>query len=350
MKPTLAEFEILVAKSNDYLNLSAKKNESYFLGRSPTEIEDDVLNALNVCSIGTSFEGEIVKVSGQRFPDIVVAKYYGVEVKSSHNNQWITLGGSVNESTRIEGVERIWVTFAKLVTPVLFVSRPYEECLSEVVVTHYPRYKINMNLQKGATIFDKMGTTYDALNELESPVKKVVDYYKSELKEGESLWWIDTNNGSESDIVNNASIKIVQWRTLTTDYRREIISKGFAYFPRLLSNSADKYEEFSSWLVSHYGIVSSSLRDIFSAGGTVTISTANGSFIGIPQIYKKIQDHGTEILHNILMAKESDLKEYWRVDQIEQNRIEQWVLLATEDCCLDRVSTSEILEAIFNSK
>jgi hypothetical protein len=349
MKPSLEEFMNLVTKSNEYLNKSAHNNESYFIGRNSIQIEDDVLNALNECSIGTSFEGKVVKISGQRFPDIVVAQFYGVEVKSSHNNQWITLGGSVNESTRVEGVERVWVTFAKLVPPVAFVSRPYEECLSEVVVTHYPRYKINMTLENGDTIFDKMGTTYDELNALESPVRKIVDFYKSQLNEGESLWWIDTGSSSDSELANGSSIKVAQWKSLPSENQKEIICKGFVYFPKLLSNLPDKYEEFALWLVSYYGVVSSSLRDIFSAGGTVKITLGCKSYEGTPQIYKKIQDYKIEIMQYILAAYESELKEYWRVDKIAENRIEQWISLASQNCSLGKDKGKELLDSIFFS-
>lgn len=93
-------------------------------------------------ALGTPFENKIDLVSGQRFPDIVVQGYYGVEVKSSKDKNLITVGGSVNESTRIKDVKKIFLTFGSLIEPVNFYSRPYEECLSDVV-THYPRYKID---------------------------------------------------------------------------------------------------------------------------------------------------------------------------------------------------------------
>ena len=114
-KPTLSEFSSLVNKATLALNASAQHNVNYFLTRNAQKLEDDVLAALSVSAKGTAFEDSIVKVSGQRFPDIVAGKYYGVEVKSSKDVNWTTLGGSINESTRIEDVERIFLTFGKLV-------------------------------------------------------------------------------------------------------------------------------------------------------------------------------------------------------------------------------------------
>lgn len=87
---------------------------------------------------GTSFEGTIVEWDGRRFPDIVANKFYGIEVKTTTKNHWKTTGNSVLESTRIEDVERIFMLFGKLGKPIEFRGRAYEECLSEVVVTHSP--------------------------------------------------------------------------------------------------------------------------------------------------------------------------------------------------------------------
>ena len=186
-KPSFSDFQDLIQEANEFLNKDAQSKETYYLGRNAQLLEDDVLFALSDCAKGSTFENSIVKISGQKFPDIVAARYYGVEVKSSKDESWTTLGGSINESTRVEDVERIFLTFGKLVAPVEFVSRPYEECLSEVVVTHYPRYKINMRIGDGESIFDKIGTSYESLRSSNNPVKPIIDYYKGQLREGQSI-------------------------------------------------------------------------------------------------------------------------------------------------------------------
>ena len=77
-------------------------------------MEDDVKSALEECAIGTPFENTIEKISGQKFPDIVAAKFYGVEVKSTKENHWTSTGSSILETTRVADVERIYMTFGKL--------------------------------------------------------------------------------------------------------------------------------------------------------------------------------------------------------------------------------------------
>ena len=119
-KPTPGEFAKVVKKANDFLNDDARKREGYYLSKNGERLEDEVVNALKFAARSTPFDGSIVKVSGHKFPDIVAGKYFGVEVKSSKNDQWTTLGGSVNESTRVPDVGKIFVTFGKLKSPVEF--------------------------------------------------------------------------------------------------------------------------------------------------------------------------------------------------------------------------------------
>lgn len=323
-KPTLSEFSSLVDKATMCLNKDAQCNMGYFLTRNAQKLEDDVLNALNVSAKGTVFEDSIVKVSGQRFPDIVAGKYFGVEVKSSKDVNWITLGGSINESTRIEDVERIFLTFGKLVAPVEFKSRPYEECLSEVVVTHYPRYKIDMSLKNGETIFDKMNISYDELRKKENPISDVIRYYKQNLKKGERLWWMDDHDEQSSERVDTSSAKVRLWKTLEQNEKQKLIVCGYAFFPEILGSNQDKYDNLSLWLVSKYGIVSTSMRDTFSAGGKVYM-TVNGISQLVSRSVYNLFDNFQQIKEQILIASNETLKDVWNVSQIKSDRIKQWV-------------------------
>ncbi|GHU43196.1 hypothetical protein FACS1894111_08400 [Clostridia bacterium] len=343
--PSLPEFKTLVLDATIKLNDDAKRREAYYLKRNAQLLEDDVARALSESAIGTAFADTIRKISGQCFPDIVAASYYGVEVKSSKDDRWITLGGSVNESTRIEGVERIFLTFGKLLNPVEFRSRPYEDCLSDVVVTHYPRYRIDMNLSKGKTIFDKMDTTYDALRQSTDPVVKIVDYYKSRLGEGESLWW--TGSATQTEQPASVPMKIRLWRTLSAEEKKELSNIGLALFPDLLSNSSTKYEGFSLWLVGTYGVISTSVRDSFSAGGQGTIRTDVGIFDKVPHVLLNIQKNSTQIALNILNADESVLEETWRTNKISSDRIGQWIEIVSMLCSLQNHSIHTVLNAIF---
>lgn len=130
------------------------------------------------------------------------------------------------ESTRNQAIERIYLTFGKLGKQIQFISKPYEECLSDIAVTHYPRYRLDMMLENGQTIFDKMGISYDELRLLDNPVVPVSKYYKSKLKPGESLWWISDN---EENIIPPI-VKL--WTALNQNEKDEAIIQGVCFISR----------------------------------------------------------------------------------------------------------------------
>ena len=75
-------------------------------GRSLEPYVRDVMAEL---AKGTPFENSIELIGGQKFPDIIAKKYYGIEVNTTTQNHWKTTGNSVLEGTRIDSVERIYM-------------------------------------------------------------------------------------------------------------------------------------------------------------------------------------------------------------------------------------------------
>jgi len=289
-KPELSEFRLLMQNTNHLLNEDALKRPKYYSTRNGNPLEDDVVAALNECAKGTPFNGTIEKVSGLKFPDIVAAKYYGVEVKSTKENHWTSTGSSILENTRVADVERIYMTFGKLGgNPIEFLSRPYEECLYGIAVTHMPRYLINMQLPKGETIFDKIGIAYEDLRQMDNPVAPVSKYYRSLLKPGESLWWA----GDSADETVSATIRL--WKNVSTGEKRRFTTRGCANFPEIFGGDYDRY---SLWLTSQ-GVVDPHIRDQFSAGGQEEMLMPNGSKLKFPAVYRRIKTQKEYFIHCI---------------------------------------------------
>ena len=279
-KPELVEFRRLMAKTDGILNEDARKRPKYYATRRGNPLEDDVMDALTECAKGTPFQGTIEKVSGQRFPDIVAAKYYGVEVKSTKEDHWTSTGNSILETTRVANVERIYMTFGKLGgNPVEFRSKPYEECLYGIAVTHMPRYLIDMRLKSGETIFDKMGVPYDELRQMENPIAPVSKYYRSQLKLGESLWWV----GDSGDETVSATIRL--WGKLTLEEKRRHIIYGCVNFPEVFGGD---YNQYALWLTSQ-GVVDPHIRDQFSSGGQEDMMLSNGDVVKFPGVYRRVK-------------------------------------------------------------
>lgn len=319
-KPPLAAFEKLCNVACSVLNTRALREPNYYLNKNGTKLEPEVVEAMNIAARGTVFQDTIRLVSGAEFPDIVADKYYGVEVKSTKNNSWSVIGSSILESTRIDDIDTIFFMFGKLRKPVEFKTRRYQDCLKSIKVTHSPRYEIDMELPEGSTIFDKMGIDYDTMRSLDNPIKPIVEYYRSHLKPGESLWW----TGSQEV----APEKLKMWRLLSVEEKSYFRALGLALFPEIYGNGQNKFENFTMYLIVHYGIVSKSLRDIFTAGGRKEIQYGSSSHI-FPQIYTKLLEQ-KEIVLNIIKELHSDVfTDTWKIKAPDdfRKRVQLWIKL-----------------------
>lgn len=322
--PNRKEFDLLLNSTISELNSHAKKSAKKISILAGNKLEPYVRDVMTDLAIGTVFENSIELIGGQKFPDIVAKKYYGIEVKTTTQNHWKTTGNSVLESTRVEDVERIFMLFAKLASPIEFRCRPYEECLSEVVVTHSPRYLIDMNLEQGKTIFDKIKMPYDILRKKENPIRPIVDYYKSKLKPGEDLWWMDTENSKASNFV----IKI--WSNISAKEKQKLKSKAIVCFPELFSNSNDKFGRLSIWLVTREGVVCPNVRDLFTAGGKSEIIIGKKSYKNIPRIFINLFDNIDFIIETLVETSSIELSEYWGIKTNEKKKILDWIEIVSE--------------------
>ncbi len=285
--PSLPEFQALMKMTDSILNADALKRPKYYATRGGNPLEDDVLVALEESAKGTDFENTIEKVSGQKFPDIVAAKLYGVEVKSTKEDHWTSTGSSILETTRVSSVERIYMTFGKLGgNPIEFLSKPYEECLYDIAVTHMPRYRIDMRLKKGETIFDKIGIPYDELRKMDNPIAPVAKYYRGQLKPGESLWW----TGDNTDEAVSAKIRL--WKNVSFDEKRRFMVYGCVNYPEVFKGDYDRY---ALWLTSQ-GVVDSHIRDQFSAGGKEEFCLSSGNNVRLPGIFRRVRENSDYIV------------------------------------------------------
>lgn len=323
--PDRKEFDLLLSSTITELNKHAQnssKKVSALLGR---QLEPYVRDIMTERAVGTPFEASIELIGGQKFPDITAKKYYGIEVKTTTQNHWKTTGNSVLEGTRVENIERIFMLFAKLANPIEFRCRPYEDVLAEVVVTHSPRYLIDMNLEKGNTIFDKISMPYDTLRKKENPIRPIVDYYKSKLKPGEELWWMDTEDTGKS---SNIVIRI--WNNLSTAEKNELKIRAMVYFPELFGNSNDKFGRFAVWLVTREGIVCPNVRDLFTAGGKSDYIIEGKTYTQVPKIFLNLFANSSAITEILLQTSAAELSEYWGVQARENNKIFDWIDLVEQ--------------------
>ncbi len=301
------DFEKLLKDCHVAIEHAARINPEYFVQRSAIDFESDVFDSLCEAAKGTDFDKTIYLISGYKFPDIIVNKFYGVEVKTTKQNYWKSTGNSVLESTRVDNVERIYLFFAKLTDPVSFKYRLYQDCLYDIAVTHSPRYLIDMELDIGNSIFDKIGISYDKLRSQDNPIRPVVDYYRSISKRGEEPWWMDS--GDTPEVLLKPTVSL--WSNLSGDKQTSLRNEAMARFPEIFSRNTTKYQNLASWLAARHGVVDSSLRDRFSAGGKVTLNINNQMYNNLPHVFLHLKNNASEVIEIVKHISPKDAKYYW---------------------------------------
>ncbi len=302
-------FEKLLHDSWSLIEKEAISKPSYFLKRSSSDFEEDVHNAMCDSAKGTEFDKTIHLISGHKFPDIVARRFYGVEVKTTKQDHWKSTGNSILESSRVEDVDRIYIFFGKLSNPLGFKYRLYQECLYDVAVTHSPRYLIDMLLVNGESIFDKLRISYDDLRARQNPIKPIINYYRKIAKKGEEPWWMDS--GEAPEIIIKPTVRL--WGSLEHRERDSLRLEAMARFPEIFGQSNTKYQTLATWLAARHGIVDSSLRDRFTAGGKVNLIVNGKEYDKLPRIFQHLNEHSRDVIEIVKRLPADDAKYHWRL-------------------------------------
>ncbi len=323
-EPRKEVFQSLLDNTIAFLKSDSNKNHKTYETLLGNKLEGIVADIMSERAKGSPFENSIELISGQKFPDIIAKKYYGVEVKTSKQDHWTTTGNSVLESTRVEGVERIYMLFGKMVSPFDFKCRPYEECLSEVVVTHSPRYLIDMNLPAGQTIFDKLKIPYDTLRTSTNPIKPIINYYKQFLQAGDDVWWLDQEDSKSTGLI------IKSWNNLPSSERNQLIAEAMVYFPEVFSNSPDKFNRVATWLINSHGVVCPNIRDPFTAGGKGELFWKGKLYYNIQRVIINMIDRLENIKNTLTDADKPTLNQFWGIRV--GNRLNPWIDMVVSNC------------------
>jgi hypothetical protein len=286
------------------------------------EFETLVCETMKEAAKRVNFDGAIFQTRKQQFPDIIANTVFGVEVKTAKNS-WESTGNSILESTRVKLVEMIYMFYCRFGNFIDIKYKPYQECLANIIVTHSPRYQINMDLSGDDSIFARMKVSYDDFRS-RNPIQKAKEYYKKHLLKGESLWWI----GSEEEIEKvNKPLIIKTYETLDKNSQDRFRSESMAFFPEIFSNdNRSKYSRVTAYLLNKYNAVSSSLRDKFTANGQVTLEINGIRYEELPHVYSELQ-HNAQLVRKIINESDVELlKEHWEVKEIKE-RETRWLEL-----------------------
>lgn len=320
-------FARLVDEVREYLENLATTNPAVIAAcRSGEDFEVCVRDAIAAVLDSTGIHAEIQYEQGSHtFPDIVLVfdngDKYGIEVKCSTGTgrSWKINGNSVLGSTK-EDVIDTYVMFGKTALGhQAFRCKRYEDCVADVAVTHSPRYRIDMDLAPGATFFDKSGLSYHQISSAEKPIELITDYFRSQ---GQHAWWL----------AESTPAAIRMFSDISAEERKALLGYCFAHFPEVFSTSSNKFSRCAMWLAAEHSIVSSSLRDNFSAGGKYEYL----DYGRIPRIFDTLEDCKQFVLKALDEASIEQLCEDWRLPFHPEfrtySKLSAWLGVASASC------------------
>lgn len=222
-------------------------------------------------------------------------------------------------STRDDSVIETYIIFGKTAT-LTFKARKYNDCVANVVVTHSPRYLIDMDISEGETFFEKLGIDYKTIVESDNPIGLITSYFSSI---GEKAWWLTESSPATVRMFSDLSIK----------EQYECFGYGLAHFPELLGSNSTKYKRFSVWLATEQSIVSPALRDDFSAGGRVDLSVNGSAYKELPQIFRRLLLYKDNLTSALDSCESEILCADWECAQTNlltlQDKVDYWINIAS---------------------
>lgn len=103
--------------------------------------------------------------SGQTFPDVPCGPF-GVEVKFTNDDKWVSIANSVRETKRDESVKVVYLMFGKMGGKPETRWMKYEDCVVHVRTSHEPRFQVDLSGEK-ESLFSVMGIPYDEFRKLD---------------------------------------------------------------------------------------------------------------------------------------------------------------------------------------
>lgn len=221
---------------------------------------------------------------GHAFPDVSISgSGVGIELKGATSNRKFN-GNSVVASTMLPNLKKIflmyWIGSAGDIG-----YKDYFECVATPVVTHSPRFQLDIDLDKNSSMFGtdpgKVGTIEEVIfsnNGIDS--EKIIKWMSDKAKrKGETPWWISTDES-----LPTGSTGITKFTNMPEDKKRYFLKCAFLSFPKILDKTSPiKYNGLFEWAIQTHSAYTT--RDDYSAGGQVKIALPNfnPSPITLPQ-------------------------------------------------------------------
>lgn len=309
-----AQFEALLDKVAERLGNDVRDSTEH---HEPKAFQSHVFDVLKQAA-----EDSPLKVDPtfhpHAFPDIR-ANGYGIEVKSTRKDSWLSVGNSVFEGMRDPNVKEIYVVFGKLGGMPSVKWGRYEDRITHVRISHAPRFVLEMD--RDSSLFDRMKVPYKDFAKL-PPVEKmrhIREYSRGRLKPGEHLWWLE----EEQEEVGRP-LEVRLYMHLEQSEKRRLRAEAALLCPQIVkpSRTRNKYNEAAMYLLTQHSVFAPQTRDLFSAG---SVAMRRSGRRGGNYLLRALEDNQNEMRLAAGRLSDSLFEEYWGVIVPADRRILEWL-------------------------
>lgn len=258
----------------------------------------------------------------QGFPDIAAGKF-GIEVKFTTNDTWLSIANSVLETNRVQTVEQIFVIFGKTGGQPEVRWSAYEDCVVHVRTSHVPRFEVEIPPAAGSIpLFEQMGIRYDDFRRLpmDQKMKHIREYARGRLKKGERLWWLEDTDEPTHALPIQARL----YTKLTVAEKTKMRAEAVLLCPAIVKSgrARDKYDDVVLYLLTYRGVLCHQARDLFSAGSVANPDNDDEGGLYIQRALKLIESEIEMAASNL---DDALFIEYWGESVAPEDRLAYWL-------------------------
>ncbi|HEY5329872.1 MAG TPA: hypothetical protein VIJ79_08320 [Acidobacteriaceae bacterium] len=250
------------------------------------------------------------------FPDIR-ANGFGIEVKTTTKDSWLSVGNSVFEGMRDPTVQQIYVVFAKLGGMPSVKWGRYEDRITHVRISHAPRFVLEMDRESSLFGAGKIEISYDDFCKLppDGKMQHVRDYSRGRLKTGERLWWLEDQDSP------GKPLEVKLYMSLTKPEKIKLRAQGALLFPQIVAGSRvkDKYNDVAFFFLKYHNVFCPQTRDLFSAGSVA------GKARGGNYLMRSLQTIQAQMIEAAEKLPSDLIEEYWGARVEPADRIAEWL-------------------------
>lgn len=310
---TAEEFEGLLDKAVIRLNADVRGSTKY---HKPDDFEQRVFDVLREVAAESGSIDIKPTFHPHAFPDIR-ANGFGVEVKTTNKDSWLSVGNSVFEGMRDPSVKRIYVMFGKMGGAVAVRWGRYEERITHVRISHAPRFVLEMDRDSPLFQQSSMGVSYDEFCGLPPGEKMghIRTYSRGRLKPGERLWWLEDENSQ------GINLEIQLYMKLSKEKKIELRAEGAILFPQICGGGRvkDKYNDVAFFFLKYHNVFCPQTRDLYSAGSVA------GSARGGNYLLRALQNIEPQMVEAAKRLPVALFEEYWGEAVAPEDRLTEWL-------------------------